>query len=146
MKNGLVFIGALLLVSGLVFSETAKAGKAKMEVFKGYLSDASCATTTNGVAADGTDMVMSPEKHTVACLTAAGCAASGYGLMIKGADGKYAFTKFDPKGSDQAKALLDKTKEKTALKLDVKGTMENGMIMVASIKEEMGHKAWKAKK
>jgi hypothetical protein len=113
-------------------------GKGKVETFKGYLSDVACATSATGKAADGTIMKTDAEKHTVACMLAAGCAASGYGLEINEGTAtakNYVFYKFDKKGNDLAANIVKNTKKKSGVSVEVKGMKAKDMIKVTSIKE-----------
>lgn len=133
MKKALMFavvIFAMVAVSGSSF------GAAKVQKFVGYLSDVACGSA--GKSADGFNLKMEPEKHTVACMLQPGCVASGYGILInqKRGDAKdYVFVKFDKKGSDMAAALVKKTKKKDHVSIMVQGTKEGDTIMVKSIKE-----------
>jgi hypothetical protein len=128
----LVVLVAIVAVSALAF------GAGKAEMYKGYLSDVACATSATGKAADGAVMKTDAEKHTVACMLAAPCAASGYGLEINEGTGmakNYVFYKFDKKGSDLAAKIIKDTKKKDNLSVEVKGMKEKDMIKVISIKE-----------
>jgi hypothetical protein len=128
----LVVFAAIVAVGALAI------GKGKAEMYKGYLSDVACATSATGKAADGTIMKTEAEKHTVACMTAAGCAASGYGLEINEGTAtakNYVFYKFDKKGSDLAAKIIKNTKKKDGVSVEVKGMKEKDMIKVMSIKE-----------
>ncbi len=128
----LVVLVAILAVGALAF------GKGKTQVFKGYISDVACATTASGKAADGTVMKSDADKHTVACMQAAPCAASGYGLEINEGTAtakNFVFYKFDKKGSDMAAKIIKNTKKKMGVMVEVKGMKEAGMIKVTSIKE-----------
>jgi hypothetical protein len=128
----LVVLVAIVAIGSLAF------GKGKSEVYKGYLADVLCATKPNGIANDGTNMKTEAEKHTTACALAPPCAASGYGLEINEGTGmtkNYVFYKFDKKGSDLAAKILKKTNKKSGVSVAVKGTKEQGMIKVISMKE-----------
>jgi hypothetical protein len=96
--------------------------------FTGYLSDVTCAT--KGAPFDSKT---NPEKHTVACLK--GCMDSGFGILRQGKSGKYFFTKFDKKGNELAKNLLEATKKTDNMKIKVMGTKSMHMIKVESINE-----------
>jgi len=102
----------------------------KSKDFTGYLSDVACAT--NGVAADGANLATHPEKHTVACMKSPGCMASGYGILIKSKAGKYTFIKFDQKGNEMAKKLLETTKKADNVQIKVEGQR---MIAVENLTE-----------
>ena len=128
----LVVFAAIVAVGALAI------GQGKAETYKGYLADVACATSASGKSADGADMKTQPEKHTVGCMLAAPCAASGYGLEINEGTAsakKYVFYKFDKKGNDLAAKLLKDTKKKDNYSVEVKGMKEKGMIKVTSIKE-----------
>jgi hypothetical protein len=84
-------------------------------------------------------MKTEPEKHSVACMVAAPCAASGYGLLINEGTAsakKYVFYKFDKKGSDLAAKLLKDTKKKDNMSVEVAGMKEKDTIKVTSITEK----------
>lgn len=102
--------------------------------YEGYLADALCAG--KGTALDGADMVMHPEKHSVACLKEPPCLASGYGVSIKGKDDKYIFHKFDKKGDELAQQLIGKTKKTDGLRVEVTGQMKDKVINVTDIVEK----------
>ena len=102
--------------------------------YTGYLSDVLCGK--NGKDPMGLDLTANPEKHTLGCLQMAPCTKSGFGIFLKGKDGKYVFTPFDKKGSDLAKAqIVDKTKKVDNLLVTVKGTLANGVLTIESITE-----------
>jgi hypothetical protein len=102
--------------------------------YKGYLSDVLCGT--NGKDPAGNDLLKNPDKHALACMKAEACAASGYGIFLKGKDGMYAFYKFDAKGSEMAKKnIVDVAKNKDNIKISVKGELQaDGTMMVKSLK------------
>jgi len=128
----------LVVVVAIVAVGALAIGKGKAEMYKGYLSDVACATSATGKAADGTVMKTDAEKHTVACMLAAPCAASGYGLEINEGTAtakNYVFYKFDKKGNDLAAKIVKNTKKKSGVSVEVKGMKEKDMIKVISIKE-----------
>ena len=67
-----------------------------------------------------------PDKHSRGC--ALKCADSGYGIIV---DKK--FVKFDAKGSELAKAALDKSDKKDHLRVTVDGDMKDGVINVSAL-------------
>ena len=102
----------ILTVSGISFS----AGKT--EKFVGYLADVACGS--RGTSADGFNLNTEPKKHTVACMLAPACAASGYGIEINmgtSTSKNYVYTKFDKKGNELAAKLLKNTRKKTMCRL-----------------------------
>ncbi len=128
----------LVVVVAMVAVGALAIGAGKTEMYKGYLSDVACATTATGKAADGTMMKTDADKHTVACMMAAPCAASGYGLEINEGTAmakNFVFYKFDKKGTDLAAKILKNTKKKSGVMVEVKGMKEMGMIKVTSMKE-----------
>ena len=54
---------------------------------------------------------------------------------MKNKNGKYVFTKFDQKGTDLAKKILESTKKTDNMKIKVMGTKSMHMIKVDSITE-----------
>jgi hypothetical protein len=123
----------LFLLTLLVAMAVTSVYAAEKE-YKGYLSDVLCGT--NGKDPGGTDLLKNPEKHTLACMKAEACAASGYGVFLKEKDGMYKFHKFDAKGSEMAKKeIVDVAKKKDNMKIKVKGELqEDGTMVVKSIK------------
>jgi len=67
-----------------------------------------------------------PDAHTRGC--ARKCADSGYGAVI---DKK--FVPFDKKGSDLAKAAIEKSEKKNHLRATVEGELKDGVIQVSSL-------------
>jgi len=129
-KYQLIF--ACCVIIALFLSSPAFA-QMKSKEFTGYLSDVACATKM--MAADGADLTINPEKNTVGCMKNPGCMSSGFGILIKAKSGKYVFTKFDQKGNDMAKKILEATKRTDNMKIKVMGTKSKGMIKVKSITE-----------
>jgi len=122
-----VMVAALLVVSLQAVSF------AMSHVQTGYLSDVMCAK--NGESGGGFDLLKSPEKHTVACMKMPPCVKSGYGIFMKDGAGRYAFFKFDAKGTELAKGLLDKTKKDDNVGIKVTGKLVGDTFMVESLME-----------
>ena len=112
----------------------------KQTVFTGYLSDVLCGTSGYLDGYQGNEkfnLKVSPEKNNVMCLLMDNCRKTGYGIFVKQGDGKYAFYKFDKKGSDLAYTeVLSRMKNSMdpAPKIEVKGTLKGDTITVSSIK------------
>ena len=124
-----VLIVPLLLA---LFQVVAFAGPTE---YVGYLSDVKC--VVKGTAGDGANLQTNPEKHTVACMKMPGCAASGYGVLVKDEKGgKYVFHKFDENGNEIAEKLLNTTKRTDNMHIKVKGSMSTDEIKVETIVEE----------
>jgi len=105
---------------------TASAQEAKPTVLKGYVVDQMCAMKM----AKKENAMEKAEGHSKECALEDDCAGSGFGIF---SDGKY--YKFDEKGSAKAKALIEKSKREKKLYFEVRGTVGDGTIEVASIKE-----------
>jgi hypothetical protein len=106
-------------------SETMKKEKSEHSV-GGYLVDKACATKMEKLS-----MKKAMEKaknHTKDCALQDACKASGYGIMSHGK-----FIKFDEKGDKLASEYLDKTKKEKNIWVDVRGSMDGGMMKVESI-------------
>jgi hypothetical protein len=93
---------------------SAAAGAFAQEPITGYLVDALCGKAGYPEGYQGKiDLTVSPEKNVVACLTMENCTASGFGLSVKGSNGKYVFHTFDKASSDLVKKqIVDKLKNK----------------------------------
>ena len=138
-KRFLVMILLLLfVVSGYLAFLSSSLQTAHMErLFTGYLMCRCCAGAPNGTAADGVDVLKSPEKHTVQCLKMPACVASGFGMMIKNKTGNYTFYRFDAKGSDLAyQNVICKTAKTDNLVVAVAGKFQNNQIILDNITEK----------
>jgi len=106
-------------------------------VLEQYLVDVDCAN--KAITDDGTNLRTNPEKHTVACLKKPSCMASGYGVIIRHKEtDKYTFSKFDEKGDEIAKKLIEAIKKTNNMLIKVRGTMdkESEIIKVKSLVEK----------
>lgn len=116
-KSYLIVFAALLilLVTGC---------KAKETTFNGYIIDKHCFGMKDA------------SEETKMCLTMESCKASGYGVAVKQADGKYKFYKFDDKGQQLATDVLGKTTKEKGISVAVKGTEDGESIKVSTITEK----------
>ena len=105
-------------------------------VLEQYLLDVDCAN--KAITDDGTNLQTNPENHTVACLKMPSCMASGYGVIIRNNEtGKYNFFKFDKKGDELARKLLETTNKTDNMRVKVSGTIDKRMIIkVKNIEEK----------
>lgn len=103
----------MLMVGSLALTVAAGAF-AQQGGIKGYLVDALCGKAGYPEGYQGKiDLSVNPEKNVVACLTMGNCVASGFGISVKGSNGKYVFHTFDKASSDLVKRLIvDKLKNK----------------------------------
>ena len=60
---------------------------------------------------------------------------SGYGIFVKDDAGKYAFLKFDDKGTTLAKGLLDQTDRDDDMRVKVTGKQVGDTFMVTDLME-----------
>jgi len=114
---------ALAVALGLT---VAAAGQKPTTIKGAYVVDVACGTAK--VKDDASAEGHSGKKG---CATKEACSKSGLGFF---ANGK--FTKFDPKGSDLAKAALAKSTQDTGQKFTVVGEEKGGVFHLASIKAE----------
>ena len=134
----LIFIFFLFSISGFTqmnMDMSGSAMKTDISMFIGYLSDVRCAESNNGVTADGINLKLHPEKHTVECMKMLPCAMSGYGIFVKESNGAYSFYRFDKKGIEYSKNLLKKTKKKDGISIHVTGEKRDNIIYVETIQE-----------
>ena len=106
----------------------AHSGSAQASTFTGILQDKAC---SNKALRDN-DPYAAASKHTKTCALMPPCAGSGYGVVTK--EGK--FLKFDAKGDEQAKALLEKSEKKDNMAVTVEGAMKGDVLEVKTIKEQ----------
>lgn len=92
----------------------------------GWLMDQCCSAKTKD-----------PAKHTRMCNMMESCAASGYGIIVKFADGSFKFYMFDEQGQNLAKDYLKNTTKENNLTITVKGIMDlgAGILKVVSFEE-----------
>ncbi len=134
-RNSVLLFTIICMIVGIVAGTgTNAAAEAQAAKYEGYLADVLCAT--RGTALDGADMMKHPEKHSVGCLKESPCVASGFGVLVKGKDDTYAFSKFDKKGNELALELINKTKKKDNFTVEVTGSLKDGVFNVSSIVEK----------
>ncbi len=117
-KIGVGILGATLLLAAMTL--VAEGNKVTLT---GYLVDQMCAGEMKDSA--------KAAEHTKQCALMDHCADSGFGVF---ADGK--FVKFDAEGSKKAKALVEKSVKEKGLVVIAEGTLSNGTLTVASLKEK----------
>ena len=69
-----------------------------------------------------------PDAHTKSCALA--CAKSGFGILDKSGN----YLKFDAKGNQEAKSLLESSNKQDHIRVNVSGTKDGAMIHVQSVK------------
>jgi hypothetical protein len=112
---------ALLFVFSLAYANE----KVKLT---GYVVDVKCAAER--AKGKPEDAMKFAAEHTKKCALEEACVRSGYGIF---ADGQW--FPFDAKGSELAKALLQKTQKKDHIKVTVEGAKHEGKIFVQNLTE-----------
>ena len=113
----------------------------KETVYRGYVIDQTCGLPDKDAMemGDGNgkiDLTKNPEKHTNACNLMPDCSKNGLGISIKQVDGNYKYFKFDKDGSNLAKKeIVDKTKKKDNISVEVKGIINKDTIKITTISE-----------
>ncbi len=123
LKKNLSLVIALAIVMSFAIVALAQGGKQTMV---GYVVDKACSARVSKKE----NVQEAASAHTKGCALMEGCAKSGYGVFV---DGKY--YEFDDKGTEMAKAAIEKTSKTTGLKFKVVGTMKDGKVAVESITE-----------
>jgi len=131
MKNLSVAL-IFLLACSLGFAQEKMGKMEKMKksehTMAGYMVDKACGMKMEKAGAK--KAMQKAKNHTKDCALQDACKASGYGIMSHGK-----FIKFDEKGDKLASEYFDKTKKENDFWVDVRGTMDGGMIKVESIKD-----------
>ncbi len=130
MKKTLMMLLSAALVTALAAAQQEHQQKMEQapaaHSMKGYLVDQMCGKK---MPKAGPEKAMEKaRKHTRDCALMDDCAASGYGLVSGGK-----FYPFDEAGSKQAAEYLKNTKKKSALEVEVVGTMNGDNINVQAI-------------
>lgn len=116
-------LGVLILFA----ASLAAAQGPKTVTLKGYVVDQMCAKTL----AKKENVMEKAGAHTKKCALEEGCAESGYGLF---SEGKY--YRFDEKGSEKAKALIEGSKRESALMFEASGSVDGDLLTVKTLKEQ----------
>jgi hypothetical protein len=117
------FIFSLTAAMALSLAAFAQDGKATLT---GYIVDKTC-SAKDAKAADPQAEAANESKG---CILMESCLKSGLGIYV---DGKY--HEFDAKGTQLAKAALEKSKKAKGAKFKVTGTESGGRLAVESIEE-----------
>jgi len=114
---------SLVAASMAMLTLTAGMAQDKTVTLTGHLVDQMCGAELKDAA--------KAAEHSKECALMDHCAASGFGLF---ADGRY--MKFDTGGSKKAKELLEKTKKEKDIVVVAEGTLNNGVLTVAGLREK----------
>jgi hypothetical protein len=139
MKKLAIFavIAIFACSSGTALSQESK-DKPMPHSMKGYLVDHMCAT--NMVKKGPEEAMLKAAKHTRSCALDETCMESGYGIMSQGK-----WYKFDDKGNKEALALLQKTKSKNDIMVEVTGLHKGDTFDVKTIKQVKDDTKYKPK-
>ncbi len=88
------------------------------------------------ITAHSLNMHVDPGKIARECILLSECAASGYGISVKQADGTYKFYPFDGKGQELAKDILAKTPKIAGIQIVASGTLEGIILKVSTLSEK----------
>ena len=122
-----VFILAVLAVGSLYAGSGEK--------FTGYLADNLC--IESGTSADGADMRMNPEGHTVMCALMKPCIESGYSVLVKNGSGGFDAYMLDKRGNKKALEFLNNLNREDDIYVHVMGTLKGDTIKVTEIKDAL---------
>jgi hypothetical protein len=137
MRTKILKIAAAVFAITLLATALVFAGGMKGTTYKGWLADQLCAGAPDGISADGVDLKVSPEQHSLKCALMPPCIASGYGIYMQENGGGFAYYKFDKKGSSLAEKYLKKTTKQDRIGVEVTGTMKGDTIRVKTLSEAM---------
>lgn len=125
-EEGIIEYGSLYVngykVIYYIINEPSTQEKPK-DIYEGILQDKHCFGKVD------------PEIDTKMCLTMNECADSGYGIVIKDANGKKSFYAFDANGNKKAKQILATTTKDSKIIVKVKGDLVGQNIKIKSIEE-----------
>jgi hypothetical protein len=117
---------SFLTLSLTVFAAAADDANSANKTLDGYLVDVACASGPHKTA----DWAA---KHSKGCLNMDECKESGYAVVTAG-DKVY---KFDAKGNEEARKLIDSTDKKNDMKISVDGSVNDQAQTVAVNKIEL---------
>ena len=139
MYKTLIAVTVLTLALALAVFAQDNSGGGSATTMKGYIVDEMCGKDMAGKS----DAMTKASKHPASCALKSSCSESGYGLV---SDGKW--YKFDDNGNTEAKALLEKSKNKKGgtKMVEVTGTRDGDNLAVTSIKEVKSGKSGKKMK
>lgn len=125
-KKLIALLIALAVALSIAAVSTAQKKDSEKVMLTGNIVDKACAT--GRMKKD--DPQGAIDAHKKSCSLMDNCLKSGLGVY---ADGK--FTEFDEKGSEMAKAALEKSAKDNGAKFKVMGKMADGKLAVSNIEE-----------
>ena len=123
MKRYTIFL--LLFTSVVVLHAQQKAAPV---VYVGYLVDHMCGKQMAKLTPEKADAKAA--KHTKECALDENCKVSGYGIVSKGL-----YLKLDAAGDQLAETFLKKTTKENHNKVEIRGTVDGGLLKVVSLKD-----------
>ena len=127
-KISLIMVAFVFVMFFSMFSAVAVQGA---QTYIGYLADILC--VDSGTAADGANMAMNPQDHTVMCALMKPCIKSGYTLLVKNPSGGFDSLPLNKKGNKLAVKYLKNTDKTDNIYVTITGTMMDNMIQVDGI-------------
>jgi len=89
------------------------------------------------LAADGVDLKVNPELHSLQCALMPPCVASGYGIYIENESGTYDYIKLNKNGSQLAEEYLRNISKENRIAVEVTGIKRGETIRVKTLSESM---------
>ena len=137
MKTKILIVAVVVIAFAALSAGVLLARDTKGMTYKGWLVDQLCAGAPNSIAADGVDLKMNPELHSLQCALMPPCIASGYGIYVKNESGTYDYIKFNKNGSKLAEEYLRNISKENRISVEVTGTMMGDTIRVKTLSETM---------
>jgi hypothetical protein len=137
MKIKILIVAVVVVVFAALSAGVLLARDTKGMTYKGWLVDQLCADAPNSIAADGVDLKVSPELHSLQCALMPPCVASGYGIYVENESGTYDFIKFDKNGSKLAEEYLRNISKENRISVIVTGNRRGDTIRVKTLSEAM---------
>lgn len=114
---------------------TAVSVSAGNRTLNGYLADNLC--IRSGFAADGANMGINPEDHTVACALMKPCIDSGYAVMVRNGSGGFDVYRLDQRGNRLAVDFLRNLDREADISVRATGNLRGDTLRVHSIEDAL---------
>ncbi len=124
MKLYVSILALVIAVAPAALARGASGQRGQEVTFKGYVVDRHCAS------GEGDRLVEHVKSMPKSCSLTRVCLGSGLGVVF---DGRW--YAFDSKGSARAAKLLEKSKTRKAVMVEVTGTVDGDELLVSSIAE-----------
>jgi len=135
MKTKILVVAVVVTVFALMSAGLLLARDTKEMTYSGWLVDQLCADAPNSIAADGVDLKVNPELHSLQCALMPPCVASGYGIYIENGSGTYDYIRFNRNGSELAEEYLRSISKENRIAVEVTGRRIGDTIRVKTLSE-----------